>query len=90
MRLVEYIDKGQKRKSWVKDSDPDDMARYGIPVAIPDVEGMDWEAIKREVVEALEGQELYDWRSVQQSQLGFTPALNVLKRHLNRLYRQGN
>ncbi len=89
MRLVEYRDsKNRKRWAYIRDSDPDDMAPHGIPVEPPDLNEIDWEALKNEIAEVLAAEGLFTWLDVERSQTGLTPALNVLKRSLIRLFRQ--
>ena len=88
MRLVEWQQGNRKRRSWVKDSDPDEMAQYGIPAEVPDLDGVDWEGVKNEIRAALEAQGLFSWLDVERSQVGFAPALTIVKRALVRLYRE--
>ena len=88
MRLVQWMDGNQERWSWIKDTDPDEKARFGIPAEPPSLEGLDWDAIRAEMEKALLAQKLFTWLDVEQSQVGLAAALNVMKRHLIRLYRE--
>jgi hypothetical protein len=89
MRLVSWLDgRKTKRWSWIRDEDPDDLAPQGIPVEIPDLDRIDWDGLKNEIRDALESHGLFSWQDIQKSQLGFAPAITILKRHLTRLYRE--
>lgn len=90
MRAVIYKDKnGYLRRVLVKDEDNDSMARYGVPAGPPDIEfGLDWDAIKREVNNALVSNGSFTWQNVNASQTGIQAATNVLKREIVRLFRQ--
>jgi hypothetical protein len=88
MKAVIWKDeKNRLRRSLIRDEDGPEMAPYGIPVGPPDVDRLDWHAIKEEVAQALLGQEIYTWRDAQAHPDGITAAINVLKRHLIQLYK---
>lgn len=89
MRLVAWTDEySKKRWAWVRDNEPDSMARYGIPAGPPDLDLMDWDGIKREIGEVLEQQGIFSWQDWQRNPTGAQSAMNVIKRHLIRLYRE--
>ena len=89
MRAVVYEDNnGYLRRTLVKDTDGDEMAEYGVPAGPPDVERLDWEAIKREINNILVSEGLLGWMEVNKSKLGLRVATNVLARHLNMLYKE--
>jgi len=90
MRLTTYTKNGKKHCVLL----PEDTAggavvnpEYGVPADPPDIESMDWDAIKREMHNTLVDNGLTNWLDVQQSQVGFQSALSVVKRYLIRLYR---
>lgn len=69
MRLVNWIDpNGYEHLSWVKDTAPPEAAPEGIPNDPPDINRLDWEAIKRSIHNALVGQRLITWADVQKQQ----------------------
>lgn len=84
MRLVEWTDgEGYRRLSYVRNSDPDDLAPQGLPCATPDLDALDWERIKREVHNLLVSKRLLTWDDVIRSQNGITSIANAtLKREL--------
>jgi hypothetical protein len=66
MRQVIWTDKnGYKHRSLLRDQDPDDMASQGILQDPPSLEGMDWEAVKRDLHNTLVSAGLCSWRDVQ-------------------------
>jgi len=89
MRKVIWIDEtGYKRVSLIRDTDPDSMAQAGVPVCAPDLEEMDWGALKRELNNALVDRGLYTWQDVQAAQNGITSSvLAVFRKPLVNLYR---
>lgn len=87
MRVVKYIDKkGYLRAAMIKEEDPDSMAKYGIPVEIPDLETLDWDGLKRDMHNALTQAELYTLENVMKSGQAFAPAMTVMKRYLHEIY----
>jgi hypothetical protein len=80
-------DTGRHRRSLIKDTDPDNMARYGIPSDPPNIRGIDMDAVFNEI-EALQYEKgLWDWRAANQDQSGMQALINVFKRHLLEIYR---
>lgn len=50
MRVVKWTDEnGWVHRSQIRDSDPDSAAKKGIPRDPPDVNQIDWEAVKRDL-----------------------------------------
>ena len=90
MRLVQWEDKnGYLRQSWIKDSDPDEMAKSGIRHDPPDLSVIDWKEVQKELHNELVKRDLISWRDVQNQQNTLVPVIsNVLKRRLIALYRQ--
>lgn len=90
MRRVDWTDEqGRRRRSLIKDSDPDSVAPRGIPVEPPDIyNGIDWDAVKAEIASMLYEQQLYTWQDVISNQQAFGAAQSVIKRHLVNLYKQ--
>lgn len=66
MRQVTWTDgQGYKHRSLVRDTDPDDAAPKGILQDPPSLERIDWEAVKRDLHNALVDGGLCSWREVQ-------------------------
>lgn len=66
MRQVYWVDpSGYKHRSLVRDQDPDDQADRGILQDPPSLERLDWEAVKRDLHNALVDAGLCSWREVQ-------------------------
>jgi len=89
MKRVEWTDEqGKKHSRLVQDNilqDPDE----GIPLEPPDIERLDWEAIKRTLHNELFHRGLIDWQAVQRSGNGLQAAiLAALHRKLQDLYRE--
>lgn len=89
MKIVVWTDGGgYKRRSMLRDRDPDQMAPEGIPLDPPDLSQLDWEEIKRELHNALVDKGLSTWGDVQRQQNGVTSSiLSVMKRRVVALYR---
>jgi len=88
MNLVKYTDENEiTRAAYINEvvTDP----RQGIPITIPDViDGLDWEAIPKEIHNALMERGLYSWDDVQKQQTAITGILrSVLLRKIIALYR---
>ena len=87
MRIVNFTDeKGYLRAALIKDDDPDSMAKYGIPVGIPNLEELDWDGFKRDLHNSLMEAKFYTMKDVMSSGHAFAPAMTVLKRHLAQFY----
>ncbi|RPJ40039.1 MAG: hypothetical protein EHM35_00085 [Planctomycetaceae bacterium] len=90
MRTVTWTDRnGCKHRSLVRDTDPDDAAPQGILQDPPDLERMDWDAVKRDLHNALVDAGLYSWREVQGQGDGLRGALlSATRKRLIALYRE--
>jgi hypothetical protein len=87
MRAVIYTDeRGYRRRSFVRDTDNDDMAEFGIPANPPDVEDVDWDYIKREINNALVDNGLFDWNDMNHSPIGLNVTVTLVKRAISGLY----
>jgi len=90
MRFVTWTDThGYRRRALVCDTDPDDAApEIGVPAGIPDLDTLDWDAIKRDLHNHLTDQGLITWKDVQDSTNGITSAvLAVMRKRLILLYK---
>lgn len=89
MRTVEWTDaNGYKWRSLVRDDDPDEMAKQGILQGPPNLERLDWEAVRRDLHNALVNSGLFSWRDVQEKQGLRGPILTALKRRIVTLYKE--
>ena len=90
MRRVIWQDEmGYMRASILRDDDPDDMARAGIPVETINLDDLDWDWLKRELHNTLVQSGLFTWDDVQRKQNGVTSAIQrVFKRSVVNLYRR--
>ena len=89
MRQVKWTDEaGYKHLSLVRDGDPDDKAPQGLWQDPPDLHGLDWEVIIREIHNLLVDRGLITWRDVQTSQNGVSAIIRtVLTRQIINLYK---
>lgn len=88
MREVVYQDKnGYLRRVLLRDEDSDDMAAFGLPVGPPDIELMDWEALKKQV-----NNYLVQYKVNTRTDLQRVSALDALaamfKREVDRVFRE--
>lgn len=90
MRLTEWTDEnGYKRGALLRTNDADEDKDSGIPVSPPDVGALDWDAVKRDLHNALYEQSIFDWSDVQARQNGVKSAvLSALRKRVVALYRQ--
>lgn len=89
MKMIIWVDeRGYKQRSYVPDNADDKEAKFGIPAGPPDIDQIDWDAVKREISHVLAFNELWSFDEVQRSPNGVVSAINVLKRHLLQLYRE--
>lgn len=90
MRYVIVEDKnGYKHKMMIKDSDPDSMAKKGIPCDPPDLEQMDWDAVKRDIHNLLVERGLSTWKDINVLHGNIRSVIqDVLYRRLIALFRQ--
>lgn len=89
MRVVIWTDeRGYKRRSLVRDTDPDSAARKGVPLDPPDLSQLDWETIKRDIHNRLVDLKLHSYQDVLLTQNGITSAVSgALKRRILDLYK---
>jgi predicted nuclease with TOPRIM domain len=89
MKLVIYVDNaGYKRPVWLRDQDPDNHAKRGVPVDMIDVDDIDWEYVKREIHNMLVDRGLFAWKDVQ-GQGGLKSGIGlVLRRQITGLMKQ--
>ena len=89
MRQVIWTDdKGFKKVVMLRDSDPDSMARAGIPVRLP-VDDLDWNAIKRDLNNILIDRGLFTLDDVKASKSGLHNAITyALLRKLTKAYKE--
>ena len=72
----------------LRDSDPDSMARAGIPVSLP-ADGLDWGAIKRDLNNILIDRGLFTLDDVWASKNGLHSAITyALLRKLTMAYKE--
>ena len=90
MKRVDWTDeRGWKHARLVQRDDVLQDPNEGIPLEPPDIERLDWEAIKRTLHNELFNRGLIDWRSVQRSGNGLQAAIQAaLHRPLQSLYRE--
>jgi len=70
MRTVIWTDSnGYKHKATVRDRDTDEMAQHGMGLSSdpPDVNGIDWEAVKRNLHNLLIDRNMTTWARVKRS-----------------------
>ena len=91
MKLIEWMDEdGYKRGSLLREGDPEPIREAGLPVSPPDVNLIDWDAVKRDLHNQLYERGIFNWDDVQRAQSGVTGAvLAALKRQVLVLYRGG-
>lgn len=89
MKEVNWVDrKGRNRKSLLRDSDPDELAEQGVPLGPPDVDLIDWEAVKTDLHNILLEQGIINWDDVIRRQTSLQSAsVSALKKHLVMLYK---
>jgi hypothetical protein len=89
MKVATYTDaNGFKRAVLIKDTDDERHAERGIPAGPPDLEDIDWFALRREVNNIFAEQGVLDWLSYQQKPEAASAALSVFKRHIVDLFRR--
>lgn len=93
MKLVRWTDeRGFYQLSWLRDEDPDDLAPSGLPAQRPDVELLDWEAIKRDLHNALIKNGLLsekDLRAGNAQERLKGAILSAMRRQVISIYREG-
>lgn len=90
MKTVTWVDKqGWSHQSLLRDNDPDASAPQGIPQDPPDVNSLDWDAIKRDLHQELLNRGLLNWSDLERLQNSLSAvATTVLKPYLVLLFRQ--
>jgi len=87
-RIIHTDNDGYRRVVMLRDSDPDSMARAGIPVSLP-VDDLDWEAIKRDLSNILIDRGLFTLDDVKASKDGLRSAIMyALFRRLGTAYKE--
>jgi predicted nuclease with TOPRIM domain len=88
MREVVYEDRNKYlRRVLLRDEDSDDMAAYGVPIGPPDIELVDWEAIKREINNYLVKNNVRTRTDLQRIR-ALDTICNVIKRDVDRVFRE--
>lgn len=88
MREVVYEDKNKYlRRVLLRDEDSDDMAAFGLPVGPPDIELVDWEAIKREINNYLVRNNVKTHMDMQRTR-ALDTVCNIVKREVDRVFRE--
>jgi hypothetical protein len=88
MKAVVYKDKhGYLRRVLIRDDDGLDMAEYGLPAGPPDVELIDWEAVKRDINNILVQGEVFNYTDLQSKRMLDSVAA-VVKKQIARIYRE--
>ena len=88
MKEVVYKDKhGYLRRVLIRDDDGLDMAEYGLPAGPPDVEEIDWEAVKLTINNILVQGEVFNYADLQSKRMLDSVAA-VVKKQVANLYRE--
>ena len=88
MTAVVYKDKhGYLRRVLIRDDDGLDMAEYGLPAGPPDVEEIDWEAVKLTINNILVQGEVFNYADLQSKRMLDSVAA-VVKKQVANLYRE--
>lgn len=87
MREVIYTDRrGFLRRRMVRDGDGDEMAEFGMPTTVPDVEhDVDWEGIVREINNILVQNNVTS-RTMLHHTRSLEDVCNVVKRHVDVMF----
>ena len=88
MRIVVYEDKdGWMHRALLRDSDPDTAAPGGMMQDPPDLRGMDWEGVMRDIHNRLVELNITTWADWQAQQHALHNITFPLKRRLIQLLR---
>jgi len=79
--IVYYDQDGYLRRVLVRDEDGEEMAEFGIPAGPPDIEGIDWDTIKRETNNLLVREQAFTYIDVQRTR-SLEKLANIFKRHV--------
>lgn len=89
MRAVTWVDKdGWKRRSLVRDGDPDDAAQGGIPQGPPDFLLVDWESVARDLNNFYVEQGVVSWSDLQKSRSLQAGIMFAMKRRVVHAFRE--
>ena len=89
MRHVIFSDeRGFLHRAMVRDTDGDEMARSGVPAGPPDLNGIDWEAVKKDINNKLVEQGLFTWEDINRSPMGLKVVEGVIRRYLKAVYQE--
>lgn len=92
MRTVSWEDEnGYRHRSLLRDGDHDNMAAQGILQDPPSLEELDWQAVKRDLHNALVTAGLYTWRDMEQGAAGnklMGAILSAMRTKIIKLYRE--
>lgn len=77
--VVNTDDEGYKRRYLVRDTDSDVDARAGIPAGPPDLDVIDWHALKREINNRLADAEIFDIDALLRSPQGLNLLTAIIK-----------
>lgn len=88
MKIAEYTDaNGYRQKAFIRDNDTN--PQQGIPLVMPDIEGMDWDRIKRRLHGLLLDKGLLTIEDIQQRPADFQWCIiTAVKRPLLVLYQE--
>jgi hypothetical protein len=88
MRTVTWTDAdGYKHRSILRDSDPDEMAPFGISQDPPDLRRISWDDVRRDVHNAFLDAGIVDWESYQRHDVRGI-LLHAIQRRVQALYRE--
>lgn len=90
MRAVLREDQNGYLQAWlVRDNDPDDMAEQGIPLEPPDLDGIDWGNVQRDIHNALVKRGIFGKADLSGAQARMLPIVTrVVKKHVVLLYKE--
>lgn len=90
MRPIEWTDAdGYMRHRLVKDTDPDSLRDKGIPLEPPDINQLDWSAVRRNLHNQLMARGITTYKDIQRAQNGITAAVRAaLAQPLIQLFRE--
>lgn len=89
MRIVTWTDRdGYRRRSMVRDQDPDTEAVRGLPMEPPDLSQLDWEGVKRDIHNAFVDQGVITLRDMQRLDNLRSVIVSALKPRIIALFKQ--
>ena len=88
MKAVKFRDKrGYLRRVLIRDTDGEDAARFGLPAGPPDIDLIDWDAVKRQINDYLVEAGIDNFHALQREK-GLDAVASIVKRHVQALYRE--